>query len=31
LELLPQIGQTATTENILYIAKQAENEGIDSL
>ncbi|MDW3645288.1 MAG: TIGR03619 family F420-dependent LLM class oxidoreductase [Nitrososphaeraceae archaeon] len=28
---LPQVGEYATKENILYIAKEAENEGIDSL
>ena len=28
---LPQVGEYATKENILYIAKEAEKEGIDSL
>jgi len=28
---LPQIGDNATKENILYIAKEAEKEGIDSV
>ena len=28
---LPQIGEYATKENILYIAKEAEKEGIDSV
>ena len=28
---LPQIGEYATKENILYIAKEAEKEGVDSL
>jgi len=28
---LPQFGECATKENILYIAKEAEKEGIDSL
>lgn len=29
--LLPQIGDTATRENVLYIAKEAEREGLDSV
>ena len=29
--LLPQTGESATRENVLYIAKEAENEGLDSL
>jgi probable F420-dependent oxidoreductase len=29
--LLPQTGESATRENVLYIAKGAENEGLDSL
>jgi probable F420-dependent oxidoreductase len=29
--LLPQTGDTATRENVLYIAKKAEKEGIDSV
>lgn len=29
--LLPQTGASATRENILYIAKEAEKEGLDSL
>ena len=29
--LLPQTGASATRENLLYIAKQAEKEGLDSL
>jgi alkanesulfonate monooxygenase SsuD/methylene tetrahydromethanopterin reductase-like flavin-dependent oxidoreductase (luciferase family) len=29
--LLPQTGESATRENILYIAKEAEKEGLDSL
>jgi probable F420-dependent oxidoreductase len=29
--LLPQTGDTATRENILYIAKEAEKEGLDSV
>ena len=28
---LPQVGECATKENILYIAKEAEKEGIDSI
>ncbi|CAN5540449.1 hypothetical protein BH18THE1_BH18THE1_13150 [soil metagenome] len=28
---LPQIGEVATKENILYIAKEAEKEGINSV
>ena len=28
---LPQVGENATRENILYIAKEAEKEGIDSV
>jgi probable F420-dependent oxidoreductase len=28
---LPQVGEYATKENILYIAKEAEKEGVDSL
>ncbi len=28
---LPQVGENATRENILYVAKEAEKEGIDSL
>jgi probable F420-dependent oxidoreductase len=28
---LPQVGELATKENILYIAKEAEREGIDSV
>ena len=28
---LPQVGEYATKENILYIAKEAEKEGINSL
>jgi alkanesulfonate monooxygenase SsuD/methylene tetrahydromethanopterin reductase-like flavin-dependent oxidoreductase (luciferase family) len=28
---LPQVGEYATKENILYIAKEAEKVGIDSL
>lgn len=27
--LLPQVGESAIRENILYIAKEAEKEGID--
>ena len=29
--LLPQAGDYATRENVLYIAKEAEKEGLDSL
>jgi probable F420-dependent oxidoreductase len=29
--LLPQIGESATRENIIYIAKEAEKEGFDSV
>jgi alkanesulfonate monooxygenase SsuD/methylene tetrahydromethanopterin reductase-like flavin-dependent oxidoreductase (luciferase family) len=29
--LLPQTGESATRENVLYIAKEAEKEGLDSL
>lgn len=29
--LLPQSGESATRENVLYIAKEAEEEGLDSL
>jgi alkanesulfonate monooxygenase SsuD/methylene tetrahydromethanopterin reductase-like flavin-dependent oxidoreductase (luciferase family) len=29
--LLPQTGASATRENLLYIAKEAEKEGLDSL
>jgi probable F420-dependent oxidoreductase len=29
--LLPQTGESATRENVLYIAKEAENEGLDSI
>ena len=29
--LLPQTGESATRENVLHIAKEAENEGLDSL
>jgi probable F420-dependent oxidoreductase len=29
--LLPQTGESATIENVLYIAKEAEKEGLDSL
>jgi hypothetical protein len=29
--LLPQVGENATSENVLYIAKQAEEEGLDSI
>jgi probable F420-dependent oxidoreductase len=29
--LLPQTGDTATRENVLYIAKKAEKEGLDSV
>jgi hypothetical protein len=29
--LLPQTGDCATRENVLYIAKEAEKEGLDSL
>jgi probable F420-dependent oxidoreductase len=29
--LLPQLGEPATRENILYIAKEAEKEGLDSI
>ena len=29
--LLPQIGEYATRENIIYIAKEAEKEGFDSV
>lgn len=29
--LLPQTGESATRENVLYIAKEAEMEGLDSL
>ena len=29
--LLPQTGESATRENLLYIAKEAEKEGLDSL
>jgi len=29
--LLPQTGESATRENILYIAKEAEKEGLDSV
>lgn len=28
---LPQVGEYATKENILYIAKEAEKEGINSV
>ncbi len=28
---LPQVGEYATKENILYIANEAEKEGIDSV
>jgi len=28
---LPQVGEDATKENILYIAKEAEKEGINSV
>ena len=28
---LPQFGEYATKENILYMAKEAEKEGVDSL
>jgi alkanesulfonate monooxygenase SsuD/methylene tetrahydromethanopterin reductase-like flavin-dependent oxidoreductase (luciferase family) len=29
--LLPQAGDYATRENILYVAKEAEKEGLDSV
>ena len=29
--LLPQTGELATSENILYIGKEAEKEGLDSV
>jgi probable F420-dependent oxidoreductase len=29
--LLPHVGENATRENVLYIAKQAEEEGLDSI
>ena len=29
--LLPQTGESATRENVLYIAKEAEKEGLDSV
>jgi hypothetical protein len=29
--LLPQSGEFATRENVLYIAKEAEKEGLDSV
>jgi alkanesulfonate monooxygenase SsuD/methylene tetrahydromethanopterin reductase-like flavin-dependent oxidoreductase (luciferase family) len=29
--LLPQAGEPATKENVLYIAKEAEKEGLDSV
>src|SRR5919108_3837665 len=29
--LLPQTGESATRENVLYIAKEAEKEGLDSI
>lgn len=29
--LLPNIGQFATRENVLYVAKEAEKEGLDSV
>ncbi len=29
--LLPQSGDSATRENVLYIAKEAEKEGLDSV
>jgi alkanesulfonate monooxygenase SsuD/methylene tetrahydromethanopterin reductase-like flavin-dependent oxidoreductase (luciferase family) len=29
--LLPHLGDSATRDNVLYIAKEAEKEGIDSL
>ena len=29
--LLPQTGELATSENVLYIGKEAENEGLDSV
>src|ERR671927_1643994 len=29
--LLPQTGESATRENVLYVAKEAEKEGLDSL
>jgi hypothetical protein len=29
--LLPQTGESATRENVLYIAKKAEKEGLDSV
>jgi alkanesulfonate monooxygenase SsuD/methylene tetrahydromethanopterin reductase-like flavin-dependent oxidoreductase (luciferase family) len=28
---LPQVGEYATRENILYVAKEAEKKGIDSI
>ena len=28
--LLPQTGELATSENLLYIGKEAEKEGLDS-
>ena len=29
--LLPQAGDSATRENVLYVAKEAEREGLDSV
>jgi alkanesulfonate monooxygenase SsuD/methylene tetrahydromethanopterin reductase-like flavin-dependent oxidoreductase (luciferase family) len=29
--LLPQVGDSATRENVVYIAKEAEREGLDSI
>jgi hypothetical protein len=29
--LLPQAGDSATRENVVYIAKEAEREGLDSI
>jgi alkanesulfonate monooxygenase SsuD/methylene tetrahydromethanopterin reductase-like flavin-dependent oxidoreductase (luciferase family) len=29
--VLPQTGESATSENVLYIGKEAENEGLDSV
>ena len=29
--LLPQSGESATTENLLYVAKEVEREGLNSV
>jgi hypothetical protein len=29
--LLPHLGDSATKDNVLYIAKEAEKEGLDSV